>query len=76
VTADILEGRYTHPEESDQATKDLCKECALICKILPKNLVKIKMTKEDYKAHWKQAKEELSSSHSGLHFGHYIAGIK
>jgi uncharacterized protein (UPF0332 family) len=33
------------------------------------------MTKEDYKAHWKRAKEETSSSCSGLHFGHYIAGI-
>jgi uncharacterized protein (UPF0332 family) len=33
------------------------------------------MTKDDYRAHWKQAKEETSSSFLGLHFGHYIAGI-
>ena len=33
------------------------------------------MTKENYKAHWKRAREETSSSRSGLHFGHYIAGI-
>jgi hypothetical protein len=76
VAADILEGRFTYPEEFDQAKKELCEECALIHKIIPKNLVRIKMTKEDYRAHWKCAKEETSSSCSGLHFGHYIAGIE
>jgi uncharacterized protein (UPF0332 family) len=76
VAADILEGRFTYLEEFDQATKELCEECALIRKIIPKNLVKIKMTKEDYKAPWKRAKEETSSSCSGLHFGHYIAGLE
>jgi uncharacterized protein (UPF0332 family) len=64
-----------YPGEFDQAMKELCKECALICTIIPKNSVNIKMTEEDYRAHWKQAKEETSSSFSGLHFGHYIAGI-
>ena len=44
--------------------------------IIPKNSVKIKMTKDDYARHWKRAKEETSSSRSGLHFGHYIAGIE
>ena len=34
------------------------------------------MTKEDYKAHWRKAKKETFLSHSGLHFGHFIAGIK
>jgi len=31
---------------------------------------------EDYVANWKRAKEETSSSRSGLHFGHYMAGIE
>ncbi len=76
VAMDILEGRYAYPEDFDQATQELCEECALICKIIPKNSVKIKMTKEYYKAHWKRAKEETSSSCSGLHFRHYMFGIK
>ena len=76
MAAYILEGRYIFPEVFDQATKELCDECALIRKIIPKNLVKIKMTKEDYRAHWKHAKEETSSLFSGLHFGYYIAGIE
>jgi hypothetical protein len=58
VAADILEGRYEFPENFDQATRELCEECALIRKIIPKNSVKIKMSKEDYVAHWKRAKEE------------------
>ena len=70
----IQDGSYTYPDDFDQATKELCIECALICKIIPENLVKIKMTKENFITHWKKAKEETSSSYSGLHFGHYKAG--
>ena len=33
------------------------------------------MTKDNFILHWKKAKEETSSSYSGLHFGHYKAGI-
>ncbi len=33
------------------------------------------MTKEDFVRHWKKAKEETSSSYSGLSFSHNIAGI-
>jgi hypothetical protein len=76
VSTDIFEGRYAYPEDFDQATQELCKECALICKIIPKNSVEIKMTKEDYKAHWKRAKEETSLSCTGLQLRHYIAGIE
>jgi len=44
VAADILEGRYEFPGNFDQATRELCEECALIRKIIPKNSVKIKMS--------------------------------
>jgi hypothetical protein len=33
------------------------------------------MTKDDFMAHWKRATEETSSSHLGLTFPHYMAGI-
>ncbi len=33
------------------------------------------MTKEDFIAHWRRAKEETLSSYSGLSFLHYIASI-
>jgi hypothetical protein len=48
VAVDILEGRYEFPENFDQATRELRKECALICKNIPTNSVKIEMLKEDY----------------------------
>jgi hypothetical protein len=33
-------------------------------------------TKEDWRNQWKGGREATSSSESGQHFGHYIAGIK
>ncbi len=69
AAADILEERYEFPENFDQATRELCEECALIRKIIPKNSVKIKMSKKDYIAHWRRAKEETSSSRSGFTLG-------
>ena len=70
----ILDGTYVYPASFDQATKELCQECARIRQIVPKDSVRIKITKEDHKGHWRTAKEETSSSMSGYHFGHYMAG--
>jgi len=70
----ILDGTYVYPASFDQATKELCEECALIRQIVPKDSVSIKIMKEDHKGHWRKAKEETSSSKSGYHFGHYMAG--
>jgi hypothetical protein len=36
----------------------------------------ILIAKEDWINQWKGRREATSSSESGLHFGHYIAGIK
>ncbi len=70
----ILDGTYDYPENFNEATKDLCRECARIRQIVPKDSVNIKVTKEDHRGHWRRAKEETSSSKSGMHFGHYKAG--
>ncbi len=70
----ILDGTYDYPETFDEATKELCRECALIRQIVPKDSIGIKMTKEDHWGHWRTAKEETSSSKSGMHFGYYKAG--
>jgi hypothetical protein len=51
VAADILEGRYAFPEDFNKAMQELSKECALIRKIIPKDSVKTKMTKDDYVNH-------------------------
>jgi hypothetical protein len=54
----ILDGTYEYPVSFDQATKELCQECALIRQIVPKDSVRIQITKEDHKGHWQKAKEE------------------
>ncbi len=70
----ILDGIYEYPNDFDEATKELCQECAIIRQSIPKESIDIKITRENHHTHWRWAKEETSSSCSGLHFGHYKAG--
>ena len=70
----ILEGSYTYPEDFDQATKEICEECAWIRLLVPKDSMNLEILRHDWKKHWKGKREKTSSSESGLHFGHYIAG--
>ncbi len=72
----ILSGQYTYPPEFDQAMREICKECARICCMIPKNSISTHVTKEDYQGQWKGRRESTSSSISGKHFGHYIAGTQ
>ncbi len=70
----ILAGTYVYPEDFDEATKKLCRECALIRQNIPQDFDGTKITKEDHRGHWRKTKEETSSSKSSMHFGHYMAG--
>ncbi len=70
----ILDGTYEYPNNFDKATKELCQECTIIRQSIPRDYIDIKITRENHHTHWQQAKEETSSSYSGLHFGHYKAG--
>ena len=70
----VLEDKYVCPEGTDEATRDIFKEVARIRLQVPKNSAEYRITKEKWQAKWKKTKEETSSSQSGLHFGHYIAG--
>jgi hypothetical protein len=70
----ILAGTYDYPKDFDKATKELCQECAIIRQTIPKDSINIQITKENHHARWQRAKEETSSSYSGLHFSHYMAG--
>ncbi len=44
--------------------------------MIPKDLVRMHMNKDKWQHQWKSRKESTSSSVSGLHFGHYIAGTQ
>jgi hypothetical protein len=70
----ILAGTYEYPPNFDQATREIFKECTRIQQMIPKDAVRIHMNKEEWQYLWRSRKEATSSSVSGLHFGHYIAG--
>jgi hypothetical protein len=70
----ILEGNYPYPENFDHATREICKECARIRLLVPQNSLYLLITQHDWRRQWKGRRESTSSSESGLHFGHYIAG--
>jgi hypothetical protein len=60
----------------DQATRDIFEECAKIQLIIPEGLVATTTTPEAWWSHWSKLNEKTSSSFSGHHFGHYIAGLR
>jgi hypothetical protein len=72
----VLEGMYVAPHKSDDDMRELFAEITAIRQTIPKDLVVMSITPEQWKAYWKMVNEETSSSESGLHFGHYIVGCK
>jgi hypothetical protein len=60
----ILKGTYKYPPDFDQATREICKECARIRLMIPKNYISTVISKEDWKGQWRGLQE--STSPSGL----------
>jgi hypothetical protein len=73
---EILAGTYDYPKYFDTATKELCQECTCLREIIPEGLIDTAITTDRWKSQWRRRKESMSSSESGLHFGHYIAGAQ
>jgi hypothetical protein len=71
----VLDGTFLYPDDFDEATKEICWECAAIRTLIPINLLNILITKENWQQQWQGRRELTSSSESGLHFGHYLARI-
>jgi hypothetical protein len=72
----VLNGTYRYRSDMHQGTKELLQEAGYIRAIVPKDSVETVVTTEAWKEKWSGAKERTSSSESGMHFGHYIAGRK
>jgi hypothetical protein len=71
----VLNGEYVPSNPIDPATKDIFSEVAKIRSIIPENHISDLITAGDWGRHWMRGvREETSSSESGLHFGHQIAG--
>ena len=70
---EILEGTYVFEQDVDPATKLLFEEAAITYAAMSNEEVATYVTVEDFQHYWQKANERISSSYSGLHFGHYIA---
>ena len=71
----ILNGTYEFPPDFDQATREILMEWARIWEMIPINSLNTLITKEEWRHRWRGCRELTSSLESGLHFGHYIAGL-
>ena len=70
----VLEGTYQAPVGSHAGTQFLFQSIAALRQHVPPNSIKQIITREEWQWAWKRKQENTPSSHSGLHFGHYIAG--
>jgi hypothetical protein len=43
----VLNGTYVYPDNFDEATKEICRECVAIRALIPPELLNILLTKED-----------------------------
>jgi hypothetical protein len=73
---EVLNGTYQCAQDINDGTRDLFQEIGWLRSIIPKNSVSTTWTPEGWADSWSGKREETSSSQSGLHFSHYIAGAK
>ena len=73
----IISGTYNIPRILEPATAMILKEIGRLgMKIVNGDNSKIIITPEDFKRFWKKVNEFILSSMSGMHYGHYKAGIQ
>jgi hypothetical protein len=70
----VLDGTYNFPPDMDDATRELFEEIVHIRSKVPSDSVNSLILQECWQQRWKKVNKDTSSSQSGLHFGHYIAG--
>ena len=76
VAQQILDGTYECPDGMDNYTREFLQSLQQSRHISPDEQIDTDITKEDFQAYWKKARERTFSSMSGLHFGHYKAAVK
>ena len=71
----VLDGTHKFPLHMDAATRELFEEIAHIWGMVPSDSDNGLILQERWQQQRKKVKEDTSSSQSGLHFGHFIAGM-
>ena len=69
----MLAGNYAYPEDIDPATWEILEEVTEVRRTVPAGTVSSIVSGQQWSDYWSHAREETSSSESGLHFGHQIA---
>jgi hypothetical protein len=67
----VLPGSYIYPENMDTHTKLLLQEARHIFHRLSKEEVVDFVSTTDFQPYWQHANEDIQSTKSGCHFGHY-----
>ena len=70
---DILRGTYEYPPEMDHHTRLLLQEAAYLFAQTAEDVVSTFVTTKDFQEWWLTANEDIQSSRSLAHFGHYKA---
>jgi len=70
----VLAGQYEYHADFDAGTRELLEEVTRLRQLVPPNSVDVRVRPPRWMDKWRKAKEKTSSSHSGYHFSHYIAG--
>jgi len=70
----VLSGAYNPTHPIDEATKELFDTVAAIRQKVEKDSISTIIKHGDWSNFWRKPNENTSSSRSGRHFGHYIAG--
>jgi hypothetical protein len=68
----ILDGTYVYPPDLDPATRLLFEEALATYATLSPTTIETYVTPKDFQHFWQNAREQMGSSYSGLHFSHYI----
>ena len=69
---EILEGTYAYPPEMNHHTRLLLEEAACLFAKTAGDMISIFVTTKDFQDWWLTANENIWSSKSGAHFGHYV----
>ena len=72
----VLDGTYDFSEDYHEATQQLFEQIAKIRSFVPLNSVETLIDSVTWASSWRRSREATSSSISGFHFGHYIAGAE
>jgi exonuclease III len=71
---EVLEGTYWYEPDFDESTREICDELTAIRDLILADSVSDIIRRGEWGNFWARAREETSSSESGLHFSHYKAG--